>query len=77
MHRATVLAEQLQTALNTRVVVEQAKGVVAEQMKIDVGEAFELLRGYARRRGARLGDVVTDVVEGRLPASALSEHSKA
>lgn len=69
--RATVLAEQLQTALNTRVVVEQAKGVVAEQMKIDVGDAFDLLRGYARRRGARLGDVVKDVVEGRLPASAL------
>jgi GAF domain-containing protein len=76
VHRATVLAEQLQTALNTRVVVEQAKGVVAEQMKIDVGEAFELLRGYARRRGARLGNVVRDVVEGRLPASALVQGAK-
>lgn len=71
VHRATVLAEQLQHALNSRVVVEQAKGFVAEQLKIDVGDAFEILRGYSRRRGARLGDVVADVVAGRLPAERL------
>jgi transcriptional regulator with GAF, ATPase, and Fis domain len=59
-----VLAEQLQTALNTRVLVEQAKGVLAERHQIDVDLAFTLLRAAARRSNRRLADLCRDVVNG-------------
>jgi GAF domain-containing protein len=60
--RHEVLVEQLQTALNSRVVIEQAKGFVAERLGQDVAAAFTLLRDYARARGRRLTDVAGEVV---------------
>jgi GAF domain-containing protein len=62
--RREVLASQLQTALNSRVVIEQAKGVLAERHGVDMEEAFRLLRGGARERGHRLSDVAAQVVLG-------------
>lgn len=56
------LTEQLQTALTTRVVIEQAKGMVAQQHGITVDQAFELLRRHSRARNARLHDVAAAVV---------------
>ncbi|MEV7099759.1 GAF and ANTAR domain-containing protein [Amycolatopsis sp. NPDC051045] len=56
------LIEQLQTALTSRIVVEQAKGFVAERLGVDVGAAFGLLRGYARARSRRLTEVAGEVV---------------
>ena len=74
-HRAIddtqLLAEQLQEALNSRVTIEQAKGVIAERAGIGMEEAFRLLRRYARSRQRLLADVAQEVAEGRLPASAL------
>jgi hypothetical protein len=61
--RAELISQQLQMALNTRVVVEQAKGVLAERGNIDMDQAFALLRSYARRSRQRLADVAHDVVE--------------
>jgi GAF domain-containing protein len=58
--------EQLQEALSTRVVIEQAKGVLATQREIDVDEAFLLLRKYARDHGARIHDVARAIVDGDL-----------
>ncbi|CAN5654259.1 GAF and ANTAR domain-containing protein [soil metagenome] len=55
--RAGSLTEQLQAALNSRIVVEQAKGAVARLRGVDVDEAFVLLRAYASSTGQRLGDV--------------------
>jgi GAF domain-containing protein len=60
------LAGQLQNALDTRVVIEQAKGRVAEQLRTDMGTAFELMRKHARSQGRRLHDVAAEVVDGRL-----------
>jgi len=61
--RAEALTEQLQGALNSRIVIEQAKGAVARSFDIGVDEAFELLRGHARRRHLRLTDLARSLVE--------------
>ena len=60
------LAGQLQGALESRVLVEQAKGVLAERGGLDLGAAFALLRGHARNNGRRLSDVAGDVITGDL-----------
>jgi hypothetical protein len=64
--RHEVVAEQLQAALNSRVVIEQAKGFLAERLAVNVDAAFGLLRGYARDHNRKLTAVATDIVEGRL-----------
>ena len=61
--RAEFISQQLQTALNTRVVIEQAKGVIAERGGVDMDQAFSLLRSYARRTNQRLAEVARAVVE--------------
>lgn len=66
VREARLLAEQLQSALHTRVVIEQAKGVVAERTGSEMDEAFVWLRDHARRNNLRIGDVARDVVERRI-----------
>ncbi len=58
------LAEQLQHALNSRVVIEQAKGKLSEQFDVDVDEAFQRLRSYARGKGLKLHEIAQQVVDG-------------
>jgi GAF domain-containing protein len=60
--RGEVLTGQLQNALNSRIVIEQAKGAVAQAMNVSVDEAFDTLRAYARRHSRRLTDVAHAVV---------------
>jgi hypothetical protein len=64
--RHELVAEQLQTALNSRIVIEQAKGFLAERLAVSVDTAFSLLRGYARDHNRKLTAVAADIVEGRL-----------
>ena len=59
-------AEQLEQALNTRLIIEQAKGVLANQRETTVDEAFKRLRKYAREHNARIHDVSRAVVKGDL-----------
>lgn len=61
-----VARQQLQQALDSRVLIEQAKGVLAHTHSLDMNAAFALLRNNARTSGARLQDVARDVVERRL-----------
>ena len=70
------LTGQLTKALSTRVVIEQAKGVVAEHLKTTMDEAFTLLRGYARNENQRLTDVARAVTEGTLQAESLSTTAR-
>jgi ANTAR domain/GAF domain len=63
VRRTEAVAEQLQGALNSRVVIEQAKGKLAERLSIDMGQAFELLREYARNGNQRLTDVARNFVD--------------
>lgn len=60
------LASQLRQALDSRVVIEQAKGIVAVQHDIDPSAAFERLRTYARTHRQRVHDVAHEIVERRL-----------
>lgn len=73
---ATALSAQLQGALTSRVVLEQAKGVIAQQSGTDVDEAFDVLRGYARDHHQRLTDVARAVVARNLPARRLVDHAR-
>jgi GAF domain-containing protein len=65
-HQRQRTAEQLQQALDTRLIIEQAKGVLATQRKVTVDEAFDRLRKYAREHRARIHDVSRAVVQGDL-----------
>ena len=67
----TVVSGQLQTALNSRIALEQAKGIVAEQAGVEMGEAFAMLRGHARHHNRRLGDVVAEVLNRDISADQL------
>lgn len=66
-----ILIDQLQIALNSRIIVEQAKGILAERRGIDPGDAFTLLRNYARNHGQRLTELAAAVVDGSATASEL------
>jgi len=70
-YQAQVLNQQLQHALNSRIVIEQAKGKVAERESLTMPAAFSALRGYARLHNLRLVDVARSVVDGSLGPTAL------
>lgn len=61
-HRSTLLAENLQRALNTRIVVEQAKGVLCERGPMPMEQTFDLLRKYARSHNLKLSDLAHAIV---------------
>ncbi|HEY2223188.1 GAF and ANTAR domain-containing protein [Actinomycetospora sp.] len=65
------LTEQLQAALQSRVIIEQAKGVLAERGHIELDDAFSRLRVHARNTGQRLADLARGVVDGSLDTTAL------
>lgn len=68
--RSSLLAEQLQQALNSRVVVELAKGVLAERDGVGMEAAFAALRQYARNHNLKLADLARSVVAGNVHPSA-------
>lgn len=67
LRRHETLSEQLQIALDSRVSIEQAKGILAEGLGLEMEQAFAMLRGYGRRHGRRLKDVACSVIDGSLP----------
>jgi hypothetical protein len=72
VREARMLTEQLQHALTTRVVIEQAKGVLAERTGLEMPEAFEVLRQRARRTNTRVGDIARMVVAGDMSIEELT-----
>lgn len=75
VHRGELLAEQLQNALNSRVIIEQAKGAIAQIHGCSVDEAFTMLRAYCRNHGLRLGVVALTVLTDP-PASRTSQPAE-
>ena len=78
-HRAVresyVLNEQLNNALNSRIVIEQAKGMVAEREDLNMEQSFARMRMHARNHNLRLADVAQAVIAGTLAAAALDPLS--
>jgi hypothetical protein len=70
------ITAQLQTALDSRVVIEQAKGQLAQLAGLDMEDAFRLLRGYARDRNERLSEVARQLVAREIAGAQLVEHAR-
>ncbi|MET0326870.1 MAG: GAF and ANTAR domain-containing protein [Ilumatobacteraceae bacterium] len=76
MHNRTDIAQlelnaQLTAALDSRVVIEQAKGMIAERQRLRMDEAFGRLRQHARSNNLRLADVARELVAGDLAPDEL------
>ncbi len=71
VRRQETLAAQLQHALNSRVVIEQAKGVLAERLGLTMSAAFAALRNYARSHNTRVAELASSVVDGRFDTNLL------
>ena len=77
IRRRDVLTDQLQSALNSRVLIEQAKGVLAERLHVDMATAFVVLRGSARSQNRRLSELAQAVVDGTeqvLPPTTITQE---
>lgn len=71
IQRGESIVEQLEGALHSRVLIEQAKGVLAERGSLNMDEAFRRLRAHSRNASVRLTDLAHDVVTGKLDTSEL------
>lgn len=72
LHEQTVLSEQLQTALQSRILIEQAKGVLAARAGLSVAEAFTRMRAHARRTSTSLTSIAQAVIEGTIDVDVLT-----
>jgi GAF domain-containing protein len=72
----SALADQLQAALNNRVIIEQAKGMLAGRANITPDAAFELIRAHARANNNRLLHDAKSIIDGSLDLTADLLHGK-
>ena len=75
LRESEVLAQQLRAALNRRVVIEQAKGVVSFTSDVPVDAAFEIVRRYARHHQLPLIEIATRIVQRELHFDATGDPS--
>lgn len=75
VHRNVLVAEQLQHALTSRVIIEQAKGVLAERSGLGMDRALDALRHFARGHNLKLTDVATGVVRGDIDPGVVTARS--
>ena len=68
--------EQLQRALQSRVILEQAKGVLAERGGLEMAEAFAVLRRHARDHNQKLSELAHSLVSRELPATEVLDHAR-
>lgn len=71
VRRHETLSAQLQHALNSRVIIEQAKGVLAERLGLNMAAAFTALRSYARSHNARVSELAMSIVDGKFDTNLL------
>ncbi|HEX5616548.1 MAG TPA: GAF and ANTAR domain-containing protein [Acidimicrobiia bacterium] len=70
---AQVLNQQLAHALNSRIVIEQAKGMIAERRGVDVEHAFAMLRVHSRSHNLLLSELARDIVDGVFSTASLDD----
>jgi GAF domain-containing protein len=63
---SALINEQLQRALNSRILIEQAKGVIAHTSNVDMSAAFSLLRGYARAHNQTIYETADKIINRRI-----------
>jgi transcriptional regulator with GAF, ATPase, and Fis domain len=66
LHESETIREQLQTALNSRITIEQAKGVIAQLHHVSIDEAFTVIREYARSHQQGITTVADAIVDRSL-----------
>jgi AmiR/NasT family two-component response regulator len=71
-----VLTEQLQTALNNRITIEQAKGLLAHAGNLDMDQAFQALRSYGRAHSTRLSEIAHQLATGALDPTDVLTHQQ-
>jgi hypothetical protein len=71
-----LVVEQLQTALNSRTLIEQAKGALAYAGDLTVGEAFQAMRHFSRDHNLRLSGVAAAVVDRSLRTQDVLDHAR-
>jgi GAF domain-containing protein len=72
---ARAFSSQLEVALESRIVIEQAKGIVTEHNKVSVDSAFELIRGFARANNRLLSETARSLINGSLSPEQLVDAS--
>lgn len=70
LRRQQAAVTQLQSALTSRIVIEQAKGILAERWKVSPDEAFNHMRRHARATQRRLPEVAQAIIEGTAEVAA-------
>jgi GAF domain-containing protein len=73
LRREETLTAQLQYALDSRVIIEQAKGVLAERLGLDTRAAFETLRSYARSHNTKVSELASSIVDGKFNTDVLRD----
>ncbi len=73
---AAIREGQLQHALNSRIAIEQAKGMIAERAGVDMDAAFSVLRRFARNNNRGLTEVAEALVSGTLKIDALTRDRR-
>jgi GAF domain-containing protein len=68
-----LVTHQLEGALRSRILIEQAKGMLAERAKLDIDEAFTFLRRYARNHNRHLSDIARETIDGTLATETLTQ----
>ena len=76
IHDQSVLTAQLETALQSRVIIEQAKGIVAERDRINVDDAFLRIRRFSRNTNRLLSDTARGIVDGTLVAELVRDSAR-
>ena len=76
VQESDLIAEQLQRALNSRVLIEQAKGVLLALTNVTVDEAFGLMRGHSRRNRIPLREVAAGVIDRSITPEQLKGAAK-
>jgi GAF domain-containing protein len=77
IHDQSVLTSQLEAALDSRVSIEQAKGVISERRNINVDDAFVLIRRFARNNNRLLSETAAGIVDGSLTDALVTDVSRA